>query len=172
MIGWATSWPEAVPVKDISAESVATVFFFFTNSISRYRVPAIITTDGGRQFWSSKLDALLGVEHYLTSAYHPLAKGKEERWCRWLIEAVRSHRTERWVDILLCMLLGLQASCVQDSPYSPAELLHAQPLTLPREILNQPTENADIPLSVWSLRSHFKKRRLSSRIRTFFKFPP
>ncbi|XP_039309657.1 uncharacterized protein LOC120358687 [Solenopsis invicta] len=59
-----TRWPEAIPVPDITAETVARQLF--TNWIARFGTPTRITTDQGRQFESElfkKLIKLTGSPH-------------------------------------------------------------------------------------------------------------
>ena len=51
-----TSWPEAIPIVDIRAETVADAFF--RGRIARYGTPATITTDRGAQFESKLWDNL------------------------------------------------------------------------------------------------------------------
>ncbi|GFW47275.1 transposon Tf2-9 polyprotein [Trichonephila clavipes] len=68
MIDRFSKWPEAQPLKDITAEAVA----FFSSWVSRFGTPAILTTDRGRQFESSlfkALSKLLGVQKCRTTGY-------------------------------------------------------------------------------------------------------
>ena len=57
-----TQWPEAIPLKDISAESEAQALI--SGWIMRYGIPTTITTDCGRQFEShlfQELSRILGI---------------------------------------------------------------------------------------------------------------
>lgn len=57
-----TSWPEVIPLPDMSTETVAEAFF--NSWISRFGVPEKITTDQGRQFESNLFTTftnLLGI---------------------------------------------------------------------------------------------------------------
>ena len=78
-----TRWPEAVPISDITAETVAQAFI--TTWVSRFGTPTSITTDRGRQFESHLWRAfteLLGTKHLHTTAYHPCTNGMVERFHR------------------------------------------------------------------------------------------
>ena len=80
-----TRWPEAVPITDISAETVAQAFV--SSWIARFGVPSTITTDRGSQFESSlwtQLMRLLGTERIRTTSYHPIANGLVEQFHRQL----------------------------------------------------------------------------------------
>ncbi|GFX79092.1 transposon Tf2-11 polyprotein [Trichonephila clavipes] len=70
MIDRFSKWPEAQPLEDITAETVAEAFFF--SWVSRFGTPVILTTDRGRQFESSlfkALSKLLGVQKCRTTGY-------------------------------------------------------------------------------------------------------
>ncbi|GFX40615.1 transposon Tf2-11 polyprotein [Trichonephila clavipes] len=124
MIDRFSKWPEAQPLKDITAETVAEAFF--SSWVSRFGTPAILTTDRGRQFESSlfkALSKLLGVQKCRTTGYHPQANGMIEELHRPLKSAIKCHATERWTEVLPIILLGLRASLKEDILCTPAELV-------------------------------------------------
>lgn len=67
-----TRWPEAWPLPDMYAHTVATTLV--SQWIARFGVPDSITNDQGRQFESDLLKTLVntfGINHIRTSPYHP-----------------------------------------------------------------------------------------------------
>jgi len=65
-------WPEAVPLSSITAADCARALF--AGWVSRFDVPATITSDRGAQFMSALWEALcslLNIQHSPTTAYHP-----------------------------------------------------------------------------------------------------
>lgn len=152
-----TRWPEAIPLMDQSAESVAKALL--NGWIAKFGVPSRITTDQGRQFEAnlfSELSKLLGCERWRTTSYHPQSNGIIERWHRTLKAAIKCHETTEWSDILPLVLLGLRTSFKEDINASPAELVYGETLRLPGEFFDE----------VQSEHSHEFIKQLRNHIRT------
>jgi hypothetical protein len=154
-------WPEAVPLENMEAETVARALF--STWISRFGTPLRITTDQGRQFESDlfrQLGNLLGTTHVRTTAYHPAANGLVERFHRQLKGAIRCHATNRWSEVLPTILLGIRAAWREDLKASAAEMVYGQTLRLPGEFLAPrpaavPAVQSGKPTFVTDLRHHF-----------------
>lgn len=135
MVDRFSRWPEAVPISDITADTVATAFY--SHWISRFGSPRTVTTDQGSQFESSlfrALTQLTGCKRTRSSPYHPAANGMVERWHRSLKTALMCHENHRWVETLPTVLLGLRTSVKSDLKCSPAELVYGTTLRLPGEL--------------------------------------
>ncbi|GFX02314.1 integrase catalytic domain-containing protein [Trichonephila clavipes] len=155
MIDRFSKWPEAQPLKDITAETVAEAFF--SSWVSRFGTPAILTTDRGRQFESSlfkALSKLLGVQKCRTTGYHPQANGMIEELHRPLKSANKCHATERWTEVLPIILLGLRASLKEDILCTPAELVFGTTIRLPGEMFDSSKPDDDVVNFVSKLKSH------------------
>ena len=126
LVDYATRYPEAVPLRNISAKSVAQALF---QVISRVGIPKEILTDQGTSFMSRtlrELYELLGVRSIRTSVYHPQTDGLVERFNKTLKNMIRkfvhddSRNWDKWLDPLLFAVREVpQAS----TGFSPFELL-------------------------------------------------
>ncbi|GFT65667.1 transposon Tf2-8 polyprotein [Trichonephila clavipes] len=157
MIDRFSKWPEAQPLKDITAETVAEAFF--SSWVSRFGTPAILTTARGRQFESSlfkALSKLLGVQKCRTTGYHPQANGMIEELHRPLKSAIKCHATERWTEVLPISLLGLRASLTEDILCTSAELVFGTPIRLPGEMFDSSKPDDDVVNFVSKLKSHMQ----------------
>ncbi|GFX16400.1 hypothetical protein TNCV_4867091 [Trichonephila clavipes] len=157
MIDRFSKWPEAQPLKDITAETVAEAFF--SSWVSRFGTPAILTTDRGRQFESSlfkSLSKLLGVQKCRTTGYHPQANGMIEELHHPLKSAIKCHATESWTEVLPIILLGLRASLKEDILCTPAELVFGTTIRLPGEMFDSSKPDDDVVNFVSKLKSHMQ----------------
>lgn len=154
-----TRWPEAFPLENIEADTVARTFV--AGWVARFGTPARITTDQGRQFEShlfKNLNSFLGTTHLKTTAYHPAANGLVERFHRQLKAAIKCHNDERWTDALPIVLLGIRAAHREDLDASAAELVYGQNLCLPAEFFASSAKNSSEPLEIIKqLRTHFRE---------------
>jgi hypothetical protein len=138
VINRATRWVEAVPLRNMEADTVAEQLV--TCWVARFGVPATITSDRGPQFTSATWSALcrqLGTRHILTTAYHPQANGMVERVHRQIKDALRARGAgAAWHSYLPWILLGLKAAPKEDSGISSAEMVLGVPVQLPGELLS------------------------------------
>ncbi|XP_054717502.1 protein NYNRIN-like [Uloborus diversus] len=160
MIDRFSRWPEAQPIKDISAESVAEAFV--TCWISRYGVPSVVSTDQGRQFESALFRSLakhLEIHKSRTTSNHPQSNDLIEELHRPLKAAIKCYATELWTEVITVILLGFCAALKEDLACTPAELVFGSTLRLPGEfwdLSRQPLEPSDF---VNKLRTHMQALR-------------
>ena len=134
-----TRWPAAIPLADISAQSV--VDGFVTGWIQNFGVPAIITSDRGSQFSSAifqQLTKIWGIQVIMTTPYHPEANGLVERFHRRLKEsliALGADEPDQWFWKLPMALLAIRTTVKPDVGASPSDLVYGEGLAVPGEIL-------------------------------------
>ena len=144
-----TRWPEAVPIPDCTAETVAR--FFIQTWIARFGTPSTVTTDRGRQFESHlwrEISHLLGTKHIHTTAYHPSSNGLVERFHRQLKSALKAHpHPEQWTEALPLILLGIRTYLKEDIGCTAADLVYGTTLRLPGEFFSPSTGSCSDPSS-------------------------
>lgn len=135
-----TRWPEAIPLGDITAETVAKAFL--SGWIAKFGSPSVVVTDRGAQFRSelfSYLSKIAGFQHRQTTAYYPACNGLVERFHRQLKAAIACHADNNWTESLPLVLLGIRSAFKADLQCSSAELVYGEPLRLPGEFFESST---------------------------------
>ena len=139
-------WPVAIPIKDMSVETILDAFSH--GWVANYGVPSSITTDRGAQFLSAAREQLMnvwGIKPHTTTAYHPEANGMVERLHRRLkgaLLACSHNHPENWFWQLPSVLLSLRTTLKPDLGTTPAELLFGEPLSVPGSLLsNSPSDD-------------------------------
>ena len=159
-----TRWPEAIPIKDAAAETVATAFI--AGWIARFGVPSVVTTDRGAQFESAlfrHLLALLGTCRTRTTSYRPQCNGLVERFHRHLKAALKCHpHPGAWNAMMPLVLLGIRASLREEFQCSSAELVYGTTLRLPSEFFQPPPSMPSVPVYVQFLRDVLQNIRPSA----------
>ena len=147
-----TRWPEAIPIVDIRADTVADAFS--SGWIARYGTPATITTDRGAQFESKLWDNLcnqFGIIRNRTTSYHPQLNGMVERFHRQLKAAIMSHESPNpWTITLPAVLLGVRSAVKERLGRSAAEMIYGTTVRLPGEFTKQYTVDANTDLENYS----------------------
>ncbi|XP_072906159.1 uncharacterized protein [Hemitrygon akajei] len=120
--------------------------------VTRFGVPAHITSDRGAQFTSSLWSAvasLLGTQLHHTTAYHPHLNGLVESFHRHLKLALMAHlKGPNWVDKLPWVLLGIRTAPKEDLHASSAKLVYGAPLAVPGEFIPAPRGKEEEPAAV------------------------
>ncbi len=133
----ATRWPEAVPLRTITARSVAEGLW---SIFVRTSIPERILTDQGSQFCSrlvKELCALIGIEKVQTSPYHPQTNGAVERM-HGTFKAILGKCKEAeldWVGQVNFVLFVLRQMPHADSGFSPFDLVYGFRVRTPMEAL-------------------------------------
>jgi transposase InsO family protein len=118
MVDRSSRWLEATSLKSMAAEDC--VAALISTWVARFGVPAILTSDQGRQFTSTLwagLTKLLGIQHVQTTAYHSQSNGMVERTHGQLKASLRAR-----APILGCCW-ALRATLKEDCGVSAAELV-------------------------------------------------
>ena len=136
-----TSWPEAVPMKDKSAESVADAIY--THIICRHGIPHFLQSDQGPEFMGKVVECLkrrMRITHNTTTPYNPQSNGKVENFNKTLSNGLKSYATDEnimtWDKFLDGVLFAYRTTKHATRPYSPFEMLYGRRAQTPLDILD------------------------------------
>ena len=146
--------------KNIEAQAVAnkssktTAEFFYRDIVCRHGTPVEVVTDQGGEF-QGEFQALLdkcGIDHRLTSPYHPQANGLTERANQTLTRSLIKMTKEdpdNWDQQIPTILMGYRATRQASTKYSPFFMLHGHEMVLPINNKGRTvsTEHGELPES-------------------------
>ena len=135
----ATRYPEAIPLKDIRAETVAEGM---VEVFSRSSIPRQLLTDQGSQFvgqLTTQLCRKLNIEKLRTTPYHPQSNGCLERFHGTLVPVLKKSLENKldWARQLKFALFACRSAPNRDSGFSPFELVFGRIVRGPLELLRE-----------------------------------
>ena len=140
MIDYATRYPEAVALPDISTERVAEAL---VQMFSRVGVPEEMLTDCGSQFTSEvmkEVSRLLSLQQLTTTPYHPMCNGLVEKFngtLKTMLKRMTNERTKDWDKYLPAVLFAIREVPQESLGFSPFELLYGRSIRGPMSILRE-----------------------------------
>lgn len=136
----STRFPEAVPLRKITARSVvkALVKFF-----SVFGIPKVVQSDQGSNFMSKVFQQVmqqLGTNHCPSSAYHPESQGALERFHATLKSMLRAYCREfknDWDEGVPLVLFAAREVVQESLGFSPNELVFGHRVRGPMSLLKE-----------------------------------
>ncbi|GBM17442.1 Retrovirus-related Pol polyprotein from transposon 412 [Araneus ventricosus] len=138
LMDYFTKWPEAIPIPDQEASTVAEELV--RSWISCYGVPMILHSEQGTNFNSAlftELCKLLGILKTGTTALYPESDGMVERFNRTILNLIEalylfvSRNQTDWDTHLPLFLLAYRSAEHEVTGLTPAEMLFGRTLRLP-----------------------------------------
>jgi transposase InsO family protein len=129
LVDYATSYPEAVPMREITSvavtEALLTIF-------SRVGIPRELISDRGAQFTSElmgEIHRLVGIKPIFTTPYHPMMNGRIERQhaiLKSVLKKLCSDKPNEWHRYLVPTLFAMREPPSGTLGFSPFELLYGR----------------------------------------------
>ncbi|GFX92662.1 retrovirus-related Pol polyprotein from transposon 412 [Trichonephila clavipes] len=134
-----TKWPEAYPVSDQEASTVAEVLV--QHWISRFGVPLQLHSDQGRNFDSALCKRqweILAIDKTRTTALHSQSHGMVERFNQTILNGLSllvSSNQQDWDKKLPFFRLAYRSAVHETTGYTPSQMLFGRDLRLPADLL-------------------------------------
>ncbi|GFX49145.1 retrovirus-related Pol polyprotein from transposon 412 [Trichonephila clavipes] len=139
VMDYFTKWPEAYPIPDQEASTVAEVLV--QHWISRFGVPLQLHSDQGRNFdfaVCKRLCEINAIDKTRTTVLHPQSDGMVERFNRTILKSLSllvSSNQQDWDRKLPFFLLAYRSAVHETTGYSPSQMLFGHDLRLPADLL-------------------------------------
>jgi len=151
MIDMCTRLPEAVPLKDISASTVAEALL---EIFRRVGLPYKVHSDRGSQFTSEMIREvyrLLDVKQSTTTPYHAMGNGVIENFNKTiknLLKTVAAEKPKDWHHYLGPLMFAVRDTPQDSTGFTPFELLYEYrvrtPMTLLKRIWTSEEEDSEV----------------------------
>ena len=167
MVDFATRYPEAIPLKNVEATTIAEALFTMW---SRLGVPKEVLSDNGGQFtghvWA-EVNRLLAINSFTTTPYHPQCNGLVERFngtLKCMLRKMCVEDPKTWDRFVPAVLFASREVPQASTGFSPFELLYGRTVRGPMAILrdlwtHERTEGEQRPASayVFELRNRIQQ---------------
>ncbi|XP_076054461.1 uncharacterized protein LOC143033145 [Oratosquilla oratoria] len=140
IIDSATRYPEAIPLRRITAKNVVRALVHFFTQVG---LPTVIQSDQGSNFTSRLFNQVmesLGVKQSRSSAYHPQSQGVIERFHQTLKRILRTFCLETgrdWDEGVDLLLFAIRESVQESLGYSPFQLVYGHEARGPLKVLKE-----------------------------------
>jgi hypothetical protein len=132
---YATKWPEAFPLFDATARTIAEIFM--EQIVCRHGAPTELLSDRGQNFLANIIKEICEIcntrKHY-TCGYSPQTNGLCENFNKTLINMISMYcntQQDDWPKFIPFCLFAYRTSIHRSTGYSPAELVYGRSLRLP-----------------------------------------
>ncbi len=125
-VDFSTRWPEAVPLKNIEATTVAEAL---VGIFCRMGIPKEVLSDRGTQFTSAMMDEtfrILSVKDLNTTPWHPMCNGLCERFngkLKKMLKRLAAEQPKEWPRFVAPLLFAYREAPQSTLKFSPFELL-------------------------------------------------
>ena len=134
-VGYATKYPEAIPMKNQEAESVANALL---SLFSRVGIPKELLTDQGSNFMSELMQEvcrLLKISKLRTSPYHAMSNGLCEKFngvLKKMLGAYAKSQPAKWDEYIPYILFAYREVPSYSIGFSSLELLYGRHIRGPQ----------------------------------------
>lgn len=140
LVDYATRYPEAVALKEITSEVVAEALL---DIYSRVGIPEEVISDQGSQFISDymkEFSRLLGMKQLPTTPYHAMANGLVERFngtLKSMLKKLCAQEPNQWHRLINAALFAYREVPQESTGFAPFELLYGRSVRGPISVLKQ-----------------------------------
>ncbi|ROT82642.1 putative uncharacterized protein K02A2.6-like [Penaeus vannamei] len=151
LVDFSTRWPEAVPLRNIDAVTVAEAM---VEIFCRIGIPRQVLSDRGTQFTSAMMEEvlrLLSIKGLKTTPYHPMCNGLCERFngtLKKMLKRMAAEQPKEWPRYLAPLLFAYREVPQSSLKFSPFELVYGRTVRGPLQILRELWDDSGVDIEV------------------------